>query len=560
MCSSNTEDLDSSKKGKNSFFLWLGLACLIPLACLFLEIWNYPRLMSAGLAMRVVAASLLIQGEQPYYDFWDWSQPIVYELLKYPYMLCTTLQTMQVPLTHATFIPLFIFCLVVGSTLLTAAICAEALKTTKETEAMNFVSSCLVGLTVTALISRFDFGDLQYLLLLTIVPWLALRWFAHREVKVHTVLACATGVIAAIGACLDLPYLAVFIILELILTLQSGRWRCLLAKEWLAFILTIVTNLLFLSQLPEPVFTAFWKWTMPLKCLNYSVFDYMIYAPQACPNRADVIYGMVAAGIISFLLGKKYSIYISLPSLMFAGFALYLLEGQGSSKDLVLTMFAITTIFTSALLLAWQRLEAKLRQTQSTSALKLPYQATIFVMVLIATLAIWQSLERDRNQLQNCISVSCSSGKEQLETLLEQTSKVGDAVSVISHDIEPAYPLLFISGRKPGGYLLWARPLWLFSVLKANSNLTGPMKEFYDHTYANIRAELEQKSTKLLILSNPDPFDDLNREQFAITTELNFHDLKKNGYYLSYKNHQPREYSGYNFPFRFLLRNREKGI
>ncbi len=560
MCSSNTEDLDSDKKSKNSFFLWLGLACLLPLACLFFEIWNYPRLMSAGLAMRTMAASLLIQGEQPYYDFWDWSQPIAYELLKYPYMLCTTLQTMQVPLTHATFIPLFIFCLVVGSTLLTTAICAQALKTTDQSEAQNFVSSCLVGLAVTALISRFDFGDLQYLLLLTLVPWLALRWFTHRQIKVHPVLASATGVIAAVGACLDLPYLAVFVILELILTLQSGRWRCLLAKEWLAFILTFATNLLFLSQLPEPVFTAFWKWTMPLKWLNYSVFDYMIYAPQACPNRADVIYCMVAAGIISFLLGKKYSIYISLPCLMFAGFALYLLEGQGSSKDLVLTIFAITAIFTSALQLACQTLEAKLKQKQSIAALKLPYQATIFVMVLIATAAVWQALERDRSQLQNYISVNCSSGKEQLETLLEQTSKVGDAVTVISHDIEPAYPLLFISGRKPGGYLLWARPLWLFSVLKANANLTGPMKEFYDHTYTNIRAELEQNRTKLLILANPDPFDDLNREQFAITTELNFHDLKKSGYFLSYKNHQPREYSGYNFPFRFLLRNREKGI
>ena len=131
MCSRNT----------NNFFLWLTLVCLLPLTCLLLELLYYPQFISAGLAMRIVAASLLAQGEQPYYDFWDWSQPIVFELLKYPYMLCTTLQTMHVPITHAAFIPLFIFCLVVGSTALTTASCAQALKPSEKIEGPSWLSS-----------------------------------------------------------------------------------------------------------------------------------------------------------------------------------------------------------------------------------------------------------------------------------------------------------------------------------------------------------------------------------------------------------------------------------
>ncbi len=525
--------------------------------------------------MRTVAASLLAKGELPYYDFWDWSQPIVFELLKYPYMLCTTLQTMQVPVTHTVFIPLVIFCLIIGSVFLTAAVCNQAIGAAESHSAIdsdnlnepnnyrNFVVSCLLGLVLTTLITRFDFGDLQFIFLLTIVPWFALRWFAHKQIKVQPLLAALVGILAAIGACLDLPYIFVFLILELILTLQSGRWRCLLSSEWLAFMLTISSNLLFLSQLPEPVHTAFWQWTMPLKWLNYSIFDSMIYASQASPNRADVIYGMVATGIISFMLGKKYSIYIALPSLMFSGFALYLLEGQGSSHDLILTIFAITATFVSVILLASEKLLKilALRGEKNTNTkLQLSYQSMVLVLTLVSTAAIWQALEHDRAQLQNCISVNCSKGKEQLESLLEQTSKVGDSVTVISQNVEPAYPLLFLSGRKPGSYLLWHRPLWLFAWLKGHSQLTGPMRDFYDHTYANIRSELEQNQTKVLVLSNPEPFDNIEQEQYLTAIKQNFGELGKDGYFFSYENHQPREYTGYNFAYRFLVRKKEKGI
>lgn len=563
MFSSNNDDSASNRNSNANLFLWLGLVCLLPLACLLLEIWNYPRLISGALSMRIVATSLLTQGEQPFYDFWDWSQPIVYELLKYPYMLCTALQTMHVPITHGVFISLFIFCLTVGFTLLTAIICAQALDKAANEEKesyRNFTVSCLIGLVLTTLITRFDFGDLQYLFLLTIVPWFALRWFAHNTVKVNPITACLTGVFAACGACLDIPYLAVFIILELTLALQSGRWRCLLSKEWLAFLLTFVTNFLILCQLPEPVHTAFWKWTMPLKWFNYSVFDFMICGQHACPDRADVIYSMVAAGAVSFLLGRKYCIFISLFSLMFSGFAIYLAEGRGSSNDLVLTIFSITTMFVSLLLLACKKVESKLSEKLSAKILNLSNKTGAFVLVLAATAGIWLSLERDRAQLQNCIYVNCSKGKEQLETLFEQTSKVGDGVTAICQNIAPAYPLLFVSGRKPAGYLLWGKPLWLFSILKSDSKLTGPMKDFYDHTYNNLRSEIDQTNTKLLIIENPEPFDSTNREQFFKTADKNFQDLNKSGHYFSYENHQPREYSGFNFPYRLLQRKKNKGI
>ena len=298
---------------------------------------------------------------------------------------------------------------------------------------------------------------------------------------------------------------------------------------------------------------------MPLKWFNYSVYDFMICGQHACPDRADVIYSMVAAGAVSFLLGKKYCIFISLFSLMFSGFAIYLAEGRGSSNDLVLTIFSITTIFVSLLLLACKKVESKLSEKLSAKILNLSNKTGAFVLVLAATAGIWLSLERDRAQLQNCIYVNCSKGKEQLETLFEQTSKVGDGVTAICQNIAPAYPLLFVSGRKPAGYLLWGKPLWLFSILKTDSKLTGPMKDFQAHTWSNIESEIMQHRTDLFIASDDKVLNTFDREKFFSALRKGYLEVDTTGEYFSLGNHQPHEFCGSNPQFRFFVKRSERG-
>jgi hypothetical protein len=359
--------------GARKFLIWVALVCTAPLFCLLTDLWQHPSFISGGLAMRIMAASLIAKGELPYFDFWDWTQPIVFELLKYPYLLSSALESLRLPLVpvYSIFIPQCIFCMIVASLILATSVCVQALHSQVKTpatggtdglptedleyqdqRAQDFAVPCLLGFVLTMLIARYDFGELQYLLLLTLVPWLLLRWFAHQGLRVRAKLAAFTGVVAGVGACFDVPFVAIFIILELILTLRSGRWRALLSIEWLAFLLTIGINLLVLTHMDEAVSKAFWQWTMPLKLLNYSLVDPTIYAPLSCPKRVDVLYGMVAAGIIAFLLGRKHSFFAPLMALMLVGLGLYMLEGQGFSHDLILTIFASTTTFACALSMA----------------------------------------------------------------------------------------------------------------------------------------------------------------------------------------------------------------
>ena len=96
------QDTDNrlSKKAGN-FFALHTFICLVPLAFLLVSLLNYPYLISGGLAMRIVAAGLLAKGELPYVDFWDWSQPIVFEALKWLTLLCTSLASMGVAVIPA---------------------------------------------------------------------------------------------------------------------------------------------------------------------------------------------------------------------------------------------------------------------------------------------------------------------------------------------------------------------------------------------------------------------------------------------------------------------------
>lgn len=580
-----------SRKVARCFFVLLGFVSLAPLGCLLFDLWRYPYLISGGLAMRIVAAGLLARGELPYVDFWDWSQPIVFESLKYLHMLCTALGAMGVSAIPASFIPLCIFCLIVGSLILLAAIAMQALASVDSTEAkqeiQDFALACAVGLALTLLIARFDFGELQYVLLLAVAPWLFLRWLAHNKLPQSTFPACAPGLssssssskkmircqlsltailaafvggIAGTAACFDIPFLCVFLIVEWVMLLQSHRWRSLFSVEWFTFVLPILINFFYLANLQEPVHTAFWQWTMPLKWLNYSIVDPAIVAPLSSPNRVDIVYCLVAAGLVAFLFSKKHSCFAPLTGLMLSGLGLYMLEGQGFSHDFTVAIFAITSIFTSATIIAIRQgvkwFAQRTPESKNSAKLQSPlaFLSILVVLTLTSTTAVWCSLERDRSKLQDYMSLNITKGNLPLDLALEKTSKVNDSVTLLSPCVEPAYPLLLFSGRKPGGYLLWSRPLWLFKWISDNSTFSGPMKDFQAHTWSNIESEIAQQRTDLFIASDDQVLNTFDREKFFRALRKGYLEVDTTGDYFSLRNRQPHEYCGSNTQFRFFVK------
>ena len=576
------KEIGSTKKGGN-FFVLHTFICLAPLAFLLFSLLWYPYLISGGLAMRIVAAGLLAKGELPYVDFWDWSQPIVFELLKWLTLLCTSLASLGVAVIPASFIPLCIFALILGSLLLLAAVAGQALNSIDSAESreqiQDFALASGFSLALTALIARFDFGELQYVLMLAMAPWLYSRWLAHSFAHLQTtaveikrsaklasrLLALLTGCCAGVVACFDLPYVFVFIIVELALVLQSQRWRSLISLQWLTFVSIIALDFVYLAALPEPVHTAFWQWTMPLKWLNYSIIDPEIVAPLSSPNRVDIVYCLVMAGIIAFSLSKKYSCFAPLTALMLSGLGLYMLEGQGFSHDFTLAIFAVTSVLVSAVLIAVRQTSNWLTRRRAEASLPARLPSPLLVQSIIAVLAVatativWQSIEHDRSKLQDYLSANITKGNLPLDIALERTSKVNDSVTLLSPYIEPAYPLLLFSGRKPGGYLLWSRPLWIFKWISDNSSFTGPMKDFQAHTWSNIESEIAQHRTDLFIASDDKVLNTFDREKFFRALRKGYLEVDTTGDYFSLGNHQPHEFCGSNPQFRFFVKRSERG-
>ncbi|MFA6209207.1 MAG: hypothetical protein WC714_07290 [Candidatus Obscuribacterales bacterium] len=570
------------------FSVLICLVCLAPLAFLLFDLWRYPYLISGGLAMRIVAAGLLTKGESPYVDFWDWSQPIVFELLHGLTALCNFLSSVGIAVIPASFIPMCIFAALVASVILiamlaTQALAAQALVTeapasqvpasqapatsaidSERRNIQEFALAISFAMVLTALIARFDFGELQYVLVFAIAPWFFLRWLNHGQMmeskisppseispvskvspvstvpKVSRTLAALVGLAAGCAACFDIPYLCVFIILELTLLLQSLRWRSLVSIEWLTFILALAANALYLMTLSEPVHTAFWQWTMPLKWLNYSIIDPAIVAPLSTPHRLDIIYCMVAAALAAFLLGKKHNVFAPLVALMLSGLGLFMLEGQGFSHDFTLTIFALVAIGCCLAFFA-------LRVSRAPTIL-------FIASTLVVTAVVCTSLELDRSKLQDHVSANISQGNLPLNLALEKTSKVNDSVTILSPYIEPTYPLLLFSGRKPGGYLLWSRPLWLFKWISDNSTFTGPMKDFHNHTWSNIESEIAQHRTDLFVAADDKVLNTFDHERFFHALRKGYLEVDTTGDYFSLGNHQPHEYCGSNPQFRIFVK------
>lgn len=541
-----------------NFCTWLFLLCLGPLLALAIELVHYPSQLSAGLAMRIVAAELVSEGELPYVDFWDWTQPVIYEIFKYPCLLAGFLKDVGQPVIPAILIPPLIFAFALLAFALATALYLQAGRgsiagSQDEQSFSDFTTACFFGYALTALLARFDFGELQYLLLICLFPWLLLRSYVHSGRRVHPAFSVLTGSLAGLGACLDLPFLGVFIILELALLLQSRRWRTLGSPDCLAFVLTVALNLFWLSHLESSVGNAFWNWTMPLKWLSYFVLEPGIFGPTSCPRRVDVLYCLCATGCIAFVWHRRHSWLAALAALLFAGFFLFLFEGNGLSQNLILTIFAASAIFSgfaSVFVRYWLGL---LGEKGARLSPLLQSQIVLVLMAWTATTLTCGSLAQDRQSLQAETSAGYRKGEISIAQLIEESTAQRDKVSVLCTSPAPVYSYLALSGRKPGGYLLFAKPLVLFKWLKENATLTGAMKDFYDFINNRLTNDIEQQQSSALVVCDDSIWDCYGRQSSLPLLERYYQKSARPGQYFSHKNHQPAEYCGLKYsPMLFV--------
>jgi len=565
--------------------LWSAVGGVCVLLVLLRDLLLNKSEISSWLAMRICAVGLMMEDFKPYIDFWDWTLPPVYDFLKMPCTLRLALEKLGLFMPVNLFIIWFIWLLSLLSVLVTAYVIKKALDKSKfdemsvqtgsdigsESETPSDPEAPLessitgsaelqllaipftAGIALACLIVRFDLGDLQHLLALALFPYLLVRWLSCRDLSPGLWLSLIIGAVAGVTACFDVPFILVFAALELYFVLQERSLKILFRPELLGFLLAAMVCLVRMTQLEEPSSTAFWKWTMGLRMLNYEVWNEALFAALASPDRRDVCYTMALTLVLAFIFRQKSSIIFPLIVVMLAGFGIFMVEGEGFSHDLIISIFSsclILSILLVALSNAFVERVISVKERLSFAQWRYPL---ILSAIMVAALAFAFSLDRDRNRLKDFQAAQGKGGISETMTTINKYSAWKEKVLVLADTPDVAYPAIVVLDRAPGGYLLWARPLRLFEYLKKYRGLEGPMRDFYKYTYSKLRSDITSPDLKLVLLHNYYVRDVLDHEKVLPMFGQGYISCPDCINY-SADNWQPREFVGLNWSLNVFQR------
>ncbi|MBI5175787.1 MAG: hypothetical protein HY986_23070 [Candidatus Melainabacteria bacterium] len=546
------------------------LLCAPPLVLLTADLLYHPINISSWLAMRIYAAKLMTEGKDLYLDFFDWTQPLLlgaFKLLLQARELLVWLWTglraiwpnnQQESLPFLLLPDVYITVVIIAALAMSLLICAKLAAIPAREDKYRHWLGLPVALSLTAYVVRFDFGDLQFLLLLSLAPWLLLKLKRAAGETVNTPLALLIGALAGLAACLDLHYILVFAVLSFLFKPDKKKP----APETLTLLLVPVLYLAWLLALPAEQNKIFFQWAMPVRLLQFTTPNADLFGPDSCAHRFDVWCASALALFTAQALSAKTSFLQtpgkqtlrSLGVLLSAGLALYVVENQGLSKDLILAIFAATSIFVVALTEAIKELVSRFSK-EEREALPLKYAVmAALVLISMATLAIGENLRQDRQLLLYVQTGGIKSEKVDLETALTTYSKPGSKIVFFNELAQPAYPMLLTFERKPGSYLLFSRPLLLLNWHKEHGKLTAALSEFHNYIHDDLKAALASNDTDLVIM-DATILPTMKSSGLEKTISDSFQQLPPGCFY-SARNRQPHEYAGYNWDYFIFGRNR----
>jgi len=528
------------------------LVVLPALACFCFDLFNRQADISAQVGLHLAGGQLVQEKLLPYVDFWDWSQPVVYWLFSGPFFVNQLVEKIPYYFAPQMTFKAAIFLLTLFSLCLSLYILFLAARWADDNQSSQSIKDELQSLFVplsTAYVlalfcTRFEFGDLQELFMLTFLPWLIVRWLKHHiGVNFNNWLLFAIGTFMGFGAILDLPHLPIVVALEFFFILAYGRWRP--DFSILALSLFSIIDLTYLFFLPQSLSRVFWHWTMPIRARQFMRFDSTIGAYTGSPDRRDALYLLVGAVFLGLLLQVKQDFLRPLVVLGLIGFALYVGEGDGFSSGLIITIWSSCFIFAVSLPQILQ-----LKKVQSFSK----YGALVAaVMLLVFSTAFQFVLGKDQETVRVSALRLKEAGGRDIFDVVNQFSQVGEKVMVLADYPAPIYPLLFYLDRRQGSYMLWSRPLRIFTALNHLNCMTDDMRSFQSFVYDGLAKQIKSRVSPLILVSRNETSEMIARSVLMPIIESGY---KFSGQcvYCSDPNKEPVEHCGYDQRFDIYIR------
>jgi len=436
--------------------------------------------LAPSLAMHLQAARLLLAGQTPYTDFWDWSPPVVFALHAVPLELEKVLGG-SLGTTVLTKLSIW-FCLL-ASLALSLVVLSRGCR--------RLVAPLAVGLACANLAVCSQFGTLQHLFLLAVIPWLLMRCLAYEGIKISLPLQALVALAAALGCNLDFPNLFVLFCCECSLLISYGTAKKILSWQMLIFALALAA--IFGLFLNNSIWQGYLQWTLPLRLAKYGFFDSALKG-ISYPDNTRVFYLFAFAQLLAFYCSRKSerlgSITSVLATLSLSGLALFVAEGEGLSSDLVIASFATVLLLVyTVMIVDWQKIWQEKFFNKSGKILPL------FLAVLFP-LSISFFFE------DNCAASKKTEviGSAKMNDLILKLSGKDDFVTIISQYPSVAFPRLTSLERQPSGYLLWARPLRMLKDLQYSHALNEHQFSFQAHMVGKLSQELTGRKAALILL------------------------------------------------------------
>lgn len=419
---------------------------------------------------------------------------------------------------------------------------------------------------LTILCCFFDFGDSQSFLLAVLLLWLPLRILRYEEVRIAKQIALLAGAFAALSIFCDPTAVIFWGFVEIfLLASTAGRQgrlilpmnmfaflkQYLLRSEVVGFFLTSAGCLLYLGALPDATKRLYWEAVVPIQFMQFQSDHPAIYGPLSSPNRLDVIVCYLLASLLA-IWHRRFS-PDCLPSLLsvvgLAGLVQYVLQNEGLSRSLVLTVFSSFAIF---LICGYRSLCLLIERTR---ALHWPLNFEKVFLILVVWLASGYlnfCLNIDRQALRSQYQIDIESGARPIEDFLLEKTKPGEKVAIIADFPEAAYPLLLSHDRIIATRLLSFRCLSLLHARSEKGALSPVLKDFYAKLLSELHEDLVDPACKLCLINQSITLPILEKAQIVNRlSDASY--LAKQGpelvRFVSAGNRQPHEYFGYNYDF-----------
>ncbi|MBX9937954.1 MAG: hypothetical protein K2Y32_01810 [Candidatus Obscuribacterales bacterium] len=514
------------------------------------------------LTLHLSLSQTLLFGQSLYVDYFDFAPPLVFEIGKIPYLLQQFLGGLF-PFRVELYTKYGVFFLLLSSFLTTYYLFRSAGKQlasrlafplpseerlalqTALSQIDGYSTSYLIALALFTIYERLQFGDVQFLLALTLTPWLAYVWLTGLGLGFNRYISIALGVAAGIASLLDYP----FPVIVLFCTLAALRVNLLslsrftFSAGFFGLVLTLLAAILHYFSLNEEVRHAFEHWVVPLKMLSYQMFDEGINGWDGAPDHKEIFYLGCPALMFAAAAALRSSWVASLAMALVGGMLIFLLEKQGFARDLVLAVWAnlaLLFLFFSASF-SWGLGFIKSRMPGSAGPLIFDLSIRL-ILTFSLFFFLNKRFEDSFSEGINPHPLRVIKGLSDINIMVEHNSKWKESVYILSDYPDPAYPLLFNLERPPGGYLLNGRPARILLSLKKTNELKGDMRGFYEHVIAQTRQDLDRKKATLILAHGYYLYQFLEEAGLLNSVDENYERIGDT-VFLS-DNKEPREYLG----------------